>query len=319
MKKITENMFIKNYKRMWPYVKPFWGRALLTLVLAIPVGMLDAVIAWAIKPFTDGMINENPIFANWLLPVVIVAFTTIQGTLTYIVGYLNTWVGSKITNLLKADLFKKLLSFETEFFTSKNSGDILVKFSGNADTACAGLLNNIKSFVQKFFTSASLIFVLFYNSWQLALVCVTILLCAFLPMFSLKKRVTPVLNRSMQVGATLTTKYNETYSGNKTIISYNLEEYQNARYLNVLEETFDLRMKLFKRTQWLTPVIHIVLSFGIALALWFGSYLILHGHLTTGGFVLPLSLHAASPKKPQAIANPAIIFLNFIVIILSFL
>ncbi len=285
MQKITENMFIKNYKRMWPYIKPFWGRAVLTILLAIPVGMLDAVIAWAIKPFTDGMISSNPLFPNWLLPIVIVAFTTLQGALTYTVGYLNTWVGGKITNLLKADLFKKLLTFETEFFTSKNSGDILVKFSANADTACAGLLSNIKSFVQKFFTSISLIFVLFYNSWQLALVCVTILLCAFLPMISLKKRITPVLNRSMQVGAYLTTKYNETYAGNKTIISYNLEKYQNKRYLTVLDETFNLGMKLFKRTQWLTPVIHIVLSFGIALALWFGSYLILHGHLTTGGFV----------------------------------
>ena len=278
-------MFIKNYKRMWPYIKPFWGRALLTILLAIPVGMLDAVIAWAIKPFTDGMISSNPLFPNWLLPIVIVAFTSVQGALTYTVGYLNTWVGGKITNLLKADLFKKLLTFETEYFTSKNSGDILVKFSGNADTACTGLLSNVKSFVQKFFTSISLIFVLFYNSWQLALVCVTILLCAFLPMISLKKRITPVLNRSMQAGAYLTTKYNETYSGNKTIISYNLETYQNNRYLTVLDETFNLNMKLFKRTQWLTPVIHIVLSFGIALALWFGSYLILHGHLTTGGFV----------------------------------
>ena len=140
---------------MWPYIKPFWVRAVLTLVLAIPVGMLDAVIAWAIKPFTDGIMTDNPIFPAWLLPVVIVAFTTVQGGLTYTVGYLNTWVGGKITNLLKADLFKKLLTFETEFFTSKNSGDILVKFSGNADTACAGLLSNIKSFVQKFFTSIS--------------------------------------------------------------------------------------------------------------------------------------------------------------------
>lgn len=270
---------------MWPYIKPFWGRAVLTVLLAIPVGMLDAVIAWAIKPFTDGMMSNNPLFPAWLIPVVIVAFTTVQGGLTYTVGYLNSWVGGKITNLLKADLFKKLLTFDTEFFTSKNSGDILVKFSGNADTACAGLLSNIKSFVQKFFTSISLIFVLFYNSWQLALVCVTILLCAFLPMISLKKRVTPVLNKSMQIGASLTTKYNETYAGNKTIISYNLAEYQDNRYMTVLNETFDLGMKLFKRTQWLTPVIHIVLSFGIALALWFGSYLISHGHLTTGGFV----------------------------------
>ena len=282
---VLENMFVKNYKRMWPYIKPFWFRALLTILLAIPVGSMDAIIAWAIKPYTDAVMIEKTITAGWYIPILIIGFTVVQGALTYTLNYMNTWVGGKITNLLKADLFKKMLTFETEFFSSKNSGDILVKFSGNADTACAGLLSNIKMFVQKFFTSVSLIIVLFYNSWQLALVCVTILLSAFLPMMKLKKRVNPVLNKSMVAGASLATKYNETYAGNKTIISYNLEKYQENRYMNVLNETFNLGMKLFKRTSWLTPVMHIVLSVGIALALWYGSHLILTGQMTPGSFV----------------------------------
>ncbi len=284
-RQVLENMFVKNYKRMWKYIKPYWFRALLTLLLTIPVGSMDAVIAWAIRPYTDAVMVEKTLTEGWYIPILIIGFTVIQGGLTYILNYLNTWVGGKITNLLKADLFKKMLTFETEFFNTKNSGDIIIKFSGNADTACAGLLSNIKSFVQKFFTALSLIVVLFYNSWQLALVCVSILLFAFLPMASLKKRVTPVLNKNMETGARLTTKYNETYSGNKTIISYNLEKYQEQRYLTVLHESFDLGMKLFKRTRWLTPVMHIVLSIGIALALWFGSHLILTGRLTPGGFV----------------------------------
>ncbi|MCQ2571613.1 MAG: ABC transporter ATP-binding protein/permease [Alphaproteobacteria bacterium] len=284
-RQVLENMFVKNYKRMWKYIKPYWFRALLTLLLTIPVGSMDAVIAWAIRPYTDAVMVEKTLTEGWYIPILIIGFTVIQGGLTYILNYLNTWVGGKITNLLKADLFKKMLTFETEFFNTKNSGDIIIKFSSNADTACAGLLSNIKSFVQKFFTALSLIVVLFYNSWQLALVCVSILLFAFLPMASLKKRVTPVLNKNMETGARLTTKYNETYSGNKTIISYNLEKYQEQRYLTVLHESFDLGMKLFKRTRWLTPVMHIVLSIGIALALWFGSHLILTGRLTPGGFV----------------------------------
>ena len=284
-RQVLENMFVKNYKRMWKYIKPYWVRALLTLLLTIPVGSMDAVIAWAIKPYTDAVMVEKTLTEGWYIPILIIGFTVVQGALTYILNYLNTWVGGKITNLLKADLFKKMLTFETEFFNTKNSGDIIVKFSSNADTACAGLLSNVKSFVQKFFTALSLIIVLFYNSWQLALVCVTILLFAFLPMASLKKRVTPVLNKNMETGARLTTKYNETYSGNKTIISYNLEKYQEQRYLDVLHESFDLGMKLFKRTRWLTPVMHIILSMGIALALWFGSHLILTGRLTPGGFV----------------------------------
>ena len=284
-KQVLENMFVKNYKRMWPYVKPVWFRALMTLLLAIPVGSMDALIAWAIKPYTDAVMVEQNLAASWYIPMLIIGFTTVQGALSYTLNYLNTWVGGKITNALKYDLFKKMLTFETEFFTSKNSGEILIRFNSNADAACAGLLSNLKSFVQKFFTGVSLTIVLFINSWQLALVTTAILLFALLPMASLKKRVSPVLTHAMEILSQLTTKYNETYSGNKTIISYNLEKYQEKRYADVLHKNFDLQMKVFQRTRWLTPVMHIILSVGIALALWFGSHLILTHQLTPGGFV----------------------------------
>nr|MBQ0091606.1 ABC transporter ATP-binding protein [Candidatus Enterousia merdequi] len=270
---------------MWPYVKPVWFRALMTLILAIPVGSMDALIAWAIKPYTDAVMIEQTMQSSWYIPILIIAFTSVQGGLTYMLNYLNTWVGGKITNALKADLFKKLLTFETEFFTSKNSGEILINFNNNADMACSGLLSNLKSFVQKFFSSVSLIVVLFINSWQLALVTTAILICAFLPMAQLKKRLSSAMSGMMSVMATLTTKYTETHAGNRTIISYNLEQYQSNRYINTLHKHFSFQMKVFKKTRWLTPVMHIILSFGIALALWFGSHLILTHQLTAGGFV----------------------------------
>ena len=302
-RQVLENMFVKNYKRMWPYIKPVWFRALLTLLLAIPVGSMDALIAWAIKPYTDAVMLEQNLATSWYIPILIVGFTAVQGGLTYLLNYLNTWVGGKITNSLKADLFKKMLTFETEFFTSKNSGEILIQFNSNADSACAGLLSNLKSFVQKFFTGLSLTVVLFMNSWQLALVTTAILLFAFLPMTSLKKRVSPVLTNAMAIASTLTTKYNETYSGNRTIISYNLEKYQENRYMDVLHKNFDLQMKVFQRTRWLTPIMHIILSVGIALALWFGSHLILTGQLTPGGFVSFLTALILLYQPMKSIGN----------------
>lgn len=284
-KQVLDNMFVKNYRRMWPYVKPVWFRALCTLLLAIPVGSMDALIAWAIKPYTNAVMVEQSLTTSWYIPLLIIAFTSLQGGLTYLLNYLNTWVGGKITNGLKADLFKKLLTFETEYFTQKSSGDILLNFNTNADMACAGLLTNLKSFVQKFFTSLSLIVVLFINSWQLALVTTAVLLFAFLPTASLKKRISSVMNKSINVMAKLTTKYTETHSGNRTIISYNLEDYQKNSYQDVLDKYFNMQMKIFQKTRWLTPVMHIILSFGIALALWFGSHLILTHQLSAGGFV----------------------------------
>ena len=283
--RVLHNMFVKNYRRMWPYIKPVWGRALLSILIAIPVGSMDAVIALSLKPYMDVVMVDKTLQTAWFIPLMIIGFTVVQGVLKYIAEYLNTWVGAKTTNLLKFDLYKKMLQFETEFFNKKNSGDVIYMFNTNADMACAGLLNNFMSFVQKFFTALSLTAVLFYNSWQLAVVCVAIMLLAMLPMTQVRKKINTVMQQTIQADSALLTAYNETYNGNKTIISYNLGDRQRNKFTDVLNGVFRLRMKMLQRTRWLTPVMHVILSVGIGLAIWFGSYLILDGKITSGNFV----------------------------------
>ena len=283
--RVLRNMFVKNYRRMWPYIKPVWGRALLSILIAIPVGSMDAVIALSLKPYMDVVMIDKTLQTAWFIPLLIIGFTVVQGVLKYMAEYLNTWVGAKTTNLLKFDLYKKMLQFETEFFNKKNSGEVMYMFNTNADMACAGLLNNFMSFVQKFFTALSLTAVLFYNSWQLAVVCVAIMLLAMLPMTLVRRKINTVMQQTIQADSALLTSYNETYNGNKTIISYNLGERQRNKFTDVLSGVFRLRMKMLQRTRWLTPVMHVILSVGIGLAIWFGSYLILEGKITSGNFV----------------------------------
>ena len=38
---IPKMKFSEHYKKMWPYVKPYWFRALLAVLISIPIGALD--------------------------------------------------------------------------------------------------------------------------------------------------------------------------------------------------------------------------------------------------------------------------------------
>lgn len=282
---LSKNMFFQNYSRMWPYVKPIWFRALMSVLIAIPIGSMDALIALSLKPYMDLVMVEKSLSASWYIPLVIVLFTCIQGGLTYLADYLNTWVGTKITNRLKYDLYSKMLTYDTDYFTRTPSGDVIFAFNNNADMACNGLLNNLKSFVQKTFSSLSLIGVLFYNSWQLALVCSFVLFGALLPMTTLKRKMQSVFNQSIIADSAVITTYNETYAGNRTITAYNLEELQKTKFKGILHNVFMIRLKMLQKTRWLTPVMHIILSTGIGLSIWFGSHLVLSGSITSGSFV----------------------------------
>ena len=283
--KINTNQFVVNYKKMWPYVRPVWFRALLSVLICIPIGSLDAVIAVALKPYMDIVMVEKSISSPWYIPLGIVAFTAIQGLLKYISAYLSAWVGGRITNGLKYDLFKKLLTFETSFYDKKKSGDVVFQFNNMADTACNGLLANLSTFIQRIFSSLSLVAVLFYNSWQLALIAVVVLGCAFAPVAKIQKRIKEVMNQSVVAGSAIITEYNEVFAGNKTITSYNLQENEMNKFAWILKNVLGLRIKMVQRVEWLSPMMHVIVSIGIAAAIGYGSHLIVTGQITSGNFV----------------------------------
>ena len=279
------NTYTPSYTFILPFIKPYLKRAVLALLLAVPIGCLDAVIALSLKPYMDVVMVEKNMSSPWYIPLLIVIFTSIQGLLNYLSTYLNDWVTYKVTNDLKRALYNKLMHKSSFYFDSKTSGDSLKRFNNDADRACSGLLGNIKLIVSRIFSSLSLIFVLIYNSWQLALIAIFILICALIPLSKVKSRIKSVTNKSESNNAMVITSYNEAYNGSKTIKAFNLYNIQNLKFSNQLNNLFKLKIKITQKTGSISPLMHIIVSIGIGFAIGYGSYLVQKGTITSGNFV----------------------------------
>ena len=281
---LSSSFIISNYAKILPYVKPYTFRALIAVLITIPIGSMDAVIAWSLKPYMDIVMVEKSTSSTAYIPLLIIIFSVLQSLLNYSATYLNTWVGRKIANDVKIDLFYKLMHYDSSFFDKNNSGDILFQFNNNVDNACNGLLSNLKLFTTRF-SSLSLIGVLFYNSWQLAIVAVIVLIGALYPLSTLRRKLKSLFDKNIFSNAVVMTHFNETYSGNRIITSYNLYEYQLARFKETLRSLFKLGIKMIQRTGMLSPIMHFVVSLGIAAVIWLGSYLIVTQQISAGNFV----------------------------------
>lgn len=124
-----------------------------------------------------------------------------------------------------------------------------------------------------------------YNSWQLAIIAILILGCALMPLASVRRRIKRVVMGSVVEGAKVVSNYNETYSGNKTIASYNLQNKIYNTFDSTLHNLFKLTIKMVQKTAWMTPALHIIVSIGIGAVIGYGSYLIVNGDITSGNFV----------------------------------
>lgn len=285
-------------KRIFPYIKPVLGRVILGFLVAIPLGVLDGVTAFALKPYMDYVVGQKDWIFNlfghsytlhwqlfaYIIPFGVVLFAVIQGILKYLNSYISEWTSLKITNSIKIDLFKHLVNMDTKFFDENSSGIILSRYLNDPSTAADGLIDKLKSLTTSAFGALGLIGVMLYSSWQLASVGVIILCTAFLPVFLIRKLVKNVSNRRMVINGNIRTNMNETYSGNRVMTAYQLQNHQKDKFEHEINESFNVSMHLVKRSGWMSPLMYLIASMGIAIVLGYGTSLITKGQITAGSF-----------------------------------
>jgi len=296
----AENSFKYRWllSRIWPYIKPYLFRIILGFVIAIPLGLLDGVTAFALKPYMDYVIGGKLLEINWhsinivitpiqmayILPVGVVLFALVQGVLRYLNEYLSAWTSAHITNDVRFDLYDRLIHMHPQFFDENSSGIIMARYLGDPAAASAGIVDNIKNITTASCGALGLIVVMLYSSWQLAFIGVCVLCIAFIPVALIRKRIKETSNKNMVIGGKITTNMNETYSGNKVMAAYELQDRQNKHFKEQIWEGYNIGISLLKRTAWMSPLMYLIASFGIAIVLGVGTYLINTGKITAGSF-----------------------------------
>ena len=284
---LAENSFDYAYltKRMYKYIKPYLFRIIASFVIALPVGALDGVIAYALKPYMDEVLIKKNLLLAYIIPFGIVAFAALQGLLRYLNDYLTNWTAQRVTNDVKLGLFQKLVHMDAKFYDENSSGIILTRYLTDPETASKGILDNLKALMSSGIGALALVGVMLYNSWELAVGGVVVLCIAFLPAALIRKRIKAASNKNMKIGGNIMTDFNETTAGNKIVSAYNLSDYQYKKFEKEIHASFDVNMSLVKRVAWMSPIMYTIASIGIALVMAFGTYLVLSGKMTSGSLL----------------------------------
>ena len=296
----AKNSFRYTYLlgKIFPYIKPYMFRIILAFLVAVPVGLLDGIVAFSLKPYMDFVVGQKNLeFALFnynfsinysiiavAIPFAVIMFAVIQGVLRYLNDYLSSWISQKITNGVKIDLYKRLVYMDTSFYDENSSGVVLTRYLSDPNTAAASIVGSIQTLIVSSFGALGLIGVMLYSSWKLAIIGVLVLCVAFVPVILIRKRVKQASNKNMVIGGNITTNFNETYSGHKVISSYGLEQRQQKIFIDKINESFNVNMSLIKRTGWMSPLMYLIASLGIAIVLGYGTQLIISNQMTAGSF-----------------------------------
>ncbi len=275
---------MKSYARILAFLKPYWFRIGLALIMAAMVASTDGVLAWVVKDIMDKIFIAKDRQMLVLIPPFIVGLYFVKGLGRYLQNYFMGYANARMVMDIRIAVFDKIIQMHMGFFSQERTGTIVSRIMNDVTVVRKANTDLIKNMIRQILTLIGLLFVLFKRDWQLALIALTIAPCAGVVLALIGKKLRMLTKRNQERIAILNSFLIELLTLIKVVKLFNREEYEKKRFRKVLRKLFDIQMSKLKAQQLSSPMIEFVGSIAGAFVIWIGGMKVINGVITTGEF-----------------------------------
>ncbi len=194
---------------------------------------------------------------------------------SYLNSYLIQYVGQRVLEDIRVDLFKKLQTLPLSFFKKNTSGDLLARLMSDTAVLRQIVANVSSDLIKQPITLISALGYLIYksiteHSFFIALIALATVPICILVIRAAGNKLARRARSLQRQGGTLTAALSEALQAPLEIRAYNLEEKQVKGFQKRISDMLKLTMKVVKYRSIISPSIEIVAAVGFAFALYLG-------------------------------------------------
>lgn len=296
------------YKRILVYVKPYWGRFCLALVCMTGVAMLTAVSMWLIKSVIDQVFlnqdKEMLYLIVWIVPVIFIA----KGICTYGQNYLMAYIGQRIIQNIRNQMYQHLNGLSMSFFSKNTTGNLIARLTSDAQLLQNALNRVPANIVRDGLTIICLFCLLLYLHWKFALISCIAFPVASYPIILFGKKMRSASRLGQSLMAELYAHLDETLQGTAIVRAFNRERFENVRFAEKYKKYFNAVMRYVRSEALSPPVMELIGALAVIFIIWYGGSDVIDGVWTTGSFFAFLggAISMYQPMKNFSRINPVI-------------
>lgn len=271
-------------KRLLSYTKPYWGRLMAGILLAIVVSAATGAAAWIVKPVMDDIFLSKDTTLLKILPIGFILIYTIKGLARYGQSYLMRSIGQKIITKIRNELYEHIQKMPLSFFHNTPSAILMSRITN--DVTMLGHVSSqvVADFFRQTFTFFILLGLTFYREWKLATIALVVFPFIGIFIVSIGRKLRVLSRKNQEKMADLNIILQETFTGNKIVKAFGMEDYENKRFMNENRKLYDISMKETKRHEMVSPLMELFGAVGTGVVIWYGGYQVISGATTPGTF-----------------------------------
>jgi len=251
------------------------------------MGLTSALIsaqAYLVKPVLDKVILAKNLELGLYLPAALVLITVLKGGAAYARDYFMGYVGQKIVNDIRDQLYAHIASLSFSYFTRTPTGVIISRIINDVNLVQGAITKAPSSLLQGIFTMIGLTGYILYLNWRLALFSIIVLPLAGVALSKFSKRFRKASTSMQEQIGVLTTHLHETIGGIRIVKAFGMEAYESRRFTEKNHALFNSLMRSIKTGAISHPVMEVISILGTSLVILFGLYAIVAGTMTVGDF-----------------------------------
>lgn len=275
---------METFKRLLRLAKPYYVRFTFAMLFMIIAGALQSAQALLVKPVLDDIfLGKNPHALQWI-PLAVIGIFLIKGACNYGQTIMMSFIGLRIVTNLRNRLYEQIQKQSLAFFTRHPTGILMSRITNDVVSIQSASSEAVTSLIKDTVTLVSLIGVIFYTDWKLAIIAMVVFPLTIYPISRLGKKMRKVATSTQITMGTLSSLLQETISGTRIVKAFGMEKYENGRFAAENERLFKLNMKAVSVNAISHPLMEFLGSLGIAAVIFYGGYNVVHGNSTPGTF-----------------------------------
>ncbi len=273
------------YKRLLGYATPYWRVFSLAVLAMIGFAATDTGFAALMKPMLDGnFIARDPATIRFV-PLALVGLFVVRGVTGFVSRYAMSWIGRRVIQRLRHDLFHRLLHLPAQYFDRNPSGRLLSRLTFDVEQVAEATTNAVTILIRDSLTMLFLLLYMFWISPWLTLLFLIVgpVLVGLIRYVSQRfRRISRRIQDSM---GELTQFSEEAIQGQRLVKSFNGQTWQEQLFEDVNERNRRLHLKMAAAAGASTPIVQLIAACILALVVYLATLESVTREISVGSFV----------------------------------
>jgi subfamily B ATP-binding cassette protein MsbA len=298
---------MKNVMRIFRYVKPYWGFALLNMLFNIFSVLFSLVSLAMVVPFlqllfgNEKLVLVQPSFNltissvtgnfNYYISMIIhnygkvdalmficlfvVILFFLKNFFRYMAMYYLAPARNGVVRDLRNDLYMKILILPLSYYTEQKKGDIIARVTTDVQEVEWSIMSSLEMIFRDPLNIVIFLVTLMIMSPQLTLFVLVLLPFTAFLIGRIGKSLKRSSERVQKRMGIILSVIEETLSGLRIIKAFNAIEYSNDKFKNINDNYTKMMNRVYRKRDLANPLSEFIGALVLSIIMWFGGKLVL--------------------------------------------